>query len=135
MSSEDSEKSKKTIRDNKSVVKKTYVSWKQIENLILKKVPEIKNVKDIFGIPRGGLVAAVILSHKLDIPLTKNITKNTLIVDEICDSGKTFIELEKQLGFKPKTFCIHKKSIAKYQPTYICKELKTKSWIVYPWEE
>ncbi|MFT4261204.1 MAG: phosphoribosyltransferase [Candidatus Woesearchaeota archaeon] len=120
MPSKNNKESKTIIRNNKPGIKKTYVSWKQIENLILKKVGEIKNVKDIFGIPRGGLIAAVILSHKLDLPLTNKITKQTLVVDEICDSGKTFIELEQKLGFKPKTFCIHKKSIAKYEPTYYC---------------
>lgn len=114
---------------------KQNISFKQIENLILSKLSKIKNVKNIYGIPRGGLVPSVILSHNLNIPLTDKITKQTLVVDEICDSGTTFEKLEKELGFKPITFCIHKKTISKYEPTYVCKVLKTKKWIVYPWEK
>jgi uncharacterized protein len=116
-------------------MKKQYISFKQIEKLILNKLSEIKNVKDIYGIPRGGLVPSVILSHNLELPLTNKITKQTLVVDEICDSGETFAKLEKDLGFKPITFCLHKKTISKYEPTYVCKVLKTKKWLVYPWEK
>ena len=48
--------------------------------------------KNIYGIPRGGLVLAVRLSHLLDLPIIIHKTKigqNTLIVDDIADTGKT----------------------------------------------
>ena len=45
----------------------------------------------IYGIPRGGYQLALHLSHSLNLPFKEknNITKKTIIVDEICDTGKT----------------------------------------------
>lgn len=111
------------------------ITWKQVENLITKNLHKIKNVENIYGIPRGGLIPAVMISHLTGLKLTSKITKKTLIVDEICDTGQTFIELEKELGFKPKTFVLHKKNIAKYEPTISCQNIRTKKWIIYPWEK
>ena len=43
----------------------------------------------IYGVPRGGLCLAVALSHKLNIKITQNPMKNSLIVDDIFDTGLT----------------------------------------------
>lgn len=49
-----------------------------------------KKYNEIYAIPRGGLILGVYLSHHLNIPLVTNIiSKNTLIVDDICDTGAT----------------------------------------------
>ena len=96
-------------------------SWKQFEDdcETLAVWARGKKFKSIFGIPRGGLVLAVKLSHLLDIPLVLNredITGHTLIVDDIADSGGTLERLkapsaviarspryirEKTLGLRP----------------------------------
>ena len=134
MASNNNVKNNQSLDSNESKVKKIYISWQEIEDLINSNLTKIKNVKDIYPIPRGGLVIGVMLSHKLNLPFANKITKHTLVVDEICDSGKTFIELEEKLGFKLNTFCLHRKSIAKYSSDIVCKELTTPDWIVYPWE-
>lgn len=44
----------------------------------------------IYGVPRGGLIPAVMLCHLLKLPLvTHAFEDRTLIVDDIVDSGKT----------------------------------------------
>lgn len=44
----------------------------------------------IYGVPRGGLVLAVALSHFINLPLlTTAPDPKALIVDDIADSGKT----------------------------------------------
>ena len=43
----------------------------------------------IYGIPRGGLVAAVLLSHITGIPLHLEPWHNSLILDDIADTGLT----------------------------------------------
>jgi len=51
-----------------------------------------KNFKSVFGVRRGGLVVAVELSHRLDLPLVvseEDITKDTLIVDDLIHTGDT----------------------------------------------
>ena len=86
---------------------KLFLSWGDIDNLIEdlcyhiqpnKKKPLI--FESVTGLPRGGLIPAVMVSHKLGIPFIEVETlnpiegwkmknKNTLVVDDICDSGKT----------------------------------------------
>ena len=46
---------------------------------------------------QGGLIPAVMLSHRLKIPLVKgDIGPDTLIVDDICDSGETLDKFVKK---------------------------------------
>ena len=116
---------------------KLFLSWEDIDLLvdvlsgkIKKKCPEIDS---IMGLPRGGLIPAVILSHKLNLPLVSELTENTLIVDDICDSGKTFIEIYKQypnLKFASLHFKPH---ISDFNPTVYSTTVGD-LWVVYPWE-
>jgi len=45
----------------------------------------------LYAIPRGGLIVGVCLAHRLQLPMLQkeHITDKTLIVDDICDTGKT----------------------------------------------
>jgi hypoxanthine phosphoribosyltransferase len=72
---------------------KIYLSWDIIETLVDVLAMNIKKseIDSIMGLPRGGLIPAVMLSHKLNLPLVFEPTEKTLIVDDICDSGETFI--------------------------------------------
>lgn len=75
--------------------KKAYkLTYKEFEDRIKKIAERIKNnpeIEDIFGIPRGGLVPAVRLSHLTGLPLTNNPrNKHTAIIDDCLDSGNTF---------------------------------------------
>jgi len=87
-------------------------------------------VDNVYGIPRGGLVVAVRLSHLLDLPLTRDIGDETLIVDDIIDSGKTMQRIAIQ-GINP-TACLvwYEKSI--FVPDkYVWKK---KRFVFFPWE-
>ena len=88
-------------------------------------------VKSIYGIPRGGLVVAVRLSHMLDLPLildSKEIQPHTLVVDDIADSGKT---LRKYKNSLTATLYYNKRS-AVIPKFWIFK--KKDKWVVFPWE-
>ncbi len=113
--------------------KKVYLNWEDIELLIQKTAKEVKNIKNIYGIPRGGLIPAVRLSHILKIPLTQEIEENTLVVDEICDSGETLKKiLEKH---KVKTLSLHTRKSSKIKPDITGEFIQNNDWIVYPWEK
>ena len=43
----------------------------------------------VYGVPRGGKIPAAMLAQTLDLPLRNNPRTNTLIVDDIVDSGRT----------------------------------------------
>jgi hypoxanthine phosphoribosyltransferase len=117
---------------------KIYLTWSNIEILVHDLCAQITmsgiQIEHIYGLPRGGLTPAVMVSHRLGIPMTQDPNSpNTLIVDDICDSGETFKKLYKQypnvefacLHFKPHTSVFH--------PTFFTK-FHSNDWIIYPWE-
>lgn len=85
---------------------KFFYSWQEFDGDI-KKISAWargQNFDSVYGIPRGGLVTAVLLSHRLNLPLKLKIEElngKTLIVDDISDSGKTLEKFGTQLSFKP----------------------------------
>lgn len=118
--------------------RKQFYTWKQFESDCGKLADIIKQssrkIDSLYGIPRGGLVLAVRLSHKLGLPLIihhANIGENTLIVDDIADTGDTMVEF---LGRKKYlTATLFYNSSSKYTPAYFCR--KKVGWVVFPWEE
>ena len=117
-------------------MKQQYYTWQQFD----KDCHEITNwikgynlkFKNIYGIPRGGLCMAVKLSHLLDIPLTNKISKETLIVDDISDTGETLFKLVKEKDNTVITLFYHEQS--KFTPL-LYMNTKKKLWIHYPWEK
>ena len=120
---------------------KLYLTWEDIENQITDLAEQIsksqENIIAIYGLPRGGLIPAVLLSHKLGVkyvnewPLIKDLyhPDNVLIVDDICDSGKTL----KGYNNYP-TATLHYKPSAVTKPTFYSDIAEEDVWIVYPWE-
>ena len=113
---------------------KIAVSWWDMSDLIKdlgEKIPfEVPLADSIYGIPRGGLIPAVMLSHKLGLPLVDTIGKNTLVVDDICDSGVT---LKKSPG-QFTAVLYHKPHTSIFTPDIWAREHKGHEWLIYPWE-
>lgn len=129
------------------VMNKHYISWEEIEVLVNNLSLKIKNsktkYKNIFGLQRGGLIPAVMISHQLGIPMAKgDIGPTTIIIDDICDSGETLDKLVKDyqtlyafpfnlntavLHYKPHTSC--------FEPTFHSELYLSDYWLVYPWEK
>ena len=111
---------------------KVFVYWDDISVLVDELCNTITSsgvqIKSITGIERGGLIPAVMISHKLNIPYVTKINKHTLVVDDICDSGET---LKNTIaGY---TATLHYKKTASFTPDFYSKEVG-EEWIVYPWE-
>jgi len=111
---------------------KMFVSWDDINILVEDLCTTIKQsgaqIKSITGIERGGLIPAVMISHKLNIPYVTKINKHTLVIDDICDTGETLKNMV--AGY---TATLHYKPTAIFTPDFYSKEVGTE-WIVYPWE-
>ena len=110
---------------------KRYISWKEVEtlvNILHDNILESDEEFDaVIGLPRGGLIPAVMLSHKLGLPY--NLNENALVIDDICDSGKTLKTIQSPtavLHYKPHTSII--------EPTFYACKFESDDWIVYPWE-
>ena len=126
---------------------KSYIDWVEIDSLIFQLLYRIRTselkFKNIYGLPRGGLIPAVMLSHRLEIPLVKgDIGPDTLIVDDICDSGETLDKFVKKyqtlysFPFNLKTAVLHHKPHTScFEPTFHSELYLSDYWLVYPWEK
>jgi len=120
---------------------KRYLSWNDIDRAISRIVASINSsevkINAVGGLPRGGLIPAVMLSHRLSIPFVsqaqlQTTIGNILIVDDISDSGRTL----KRFKFEENiyTATLHWKQSSEYQPHYFWEIAYENEWIVYPWE-
>ena len=119
---------------------KTFYNWEDVEGRVSDLCQKLKHesFESVYGIPRGGLIIAVMVSHKLGIPLITDLRgmygKKFLIVDDIADTGRT-LEKAKKLEVchyaKYATLDYHKQSIV--VPDYWIYE-KGDKCIVYHWE-
>ena len=120
---------------------KEFVSWNVIDEAVTDIAFHLKQTnkdfKGVYGIPRGGLILAVMLSHKLDLPLIMSkdeLDENSIIVDDIADTGLTLEKMKRLEVCNGATFATldyHKQSSV--VPDYWISE-KGDNWIVYPWE-
>ena len=110
----------------------SYFTWSEFD----KSVEEIadkcrfKQFSGIYGVPRGGLCLAVALSHKLKIELISKPKKNSLIVDDVYETGltlTTFKDIEGAMFFV---------LFSKIKPTWWNTVFisKKSQGIVFPWE-
>lgn len=118
----------------------------------------------IVGLTRGGLIPAVLMSHKLNIPLipvsysspngngstakyrneplqpiTNDICHTTvLVVDDIADTGETLNDVcdyYVNLGYTVVTATLYYRTTSKFHPTYVGYVIDAHSpWVVFPWE-
>ena len=90
-----------------------YFTWSEFD----KSVEQIANkcmfkkFSGIYGVPRGGLCLAVALSHKLKIELISEPIKDSLIVDDVYETGLTLTTFKDIFiaifySHNPKTFSI-----------------------------
>jgi hypoxanthine phosphoribosyltransferase len=122
----------------------------------------------IIGLGRGGLIPATLLSYRLNIKslfcytlrsysddnkqTNEYITvqepgigisdykdKNVLIIDDLADTGETFIHARKVLqdkyglqNIKTASICI--KANTKHIPDFYIQEYPAEKWLNFPWE-
>ena len=109
-----------------------YFSWDQFDKsveLIANKCKFLE-FSGIYGIPRGGLCLAVALSHKLNLNLISEPIKNSLIVDDIYETGTTLNTFKNIDGAK--FFVLFSKVKPIWWNTVFITNKK--EWIVFPWE-
>lgn len=115
----------------------------------------------VVGLSRGGLVPGVILSHLYNVPLMPiswstrdHLSRDwggvssiawkiphtpVLIVDDICDSGKTFESLFAQLGYRNghenlKFASLYYKKSSTFTPDVYGEIVSDHTWIIFPYE-
>jgi hypoxanthine phosphoribosyltransferase len=84
----------------------------------------------IHGIPRGGLVLAVCLSHRLGLPLLATPQRGCLVVDDVYETGLTLAPYRQLEGSQVVVW------ISKAEPQWwqAVEVVESSEWIVFPWE-
>ena len=87
-------------------------------------------ISGIHGIPRGGLVLAVALSHRLELPLLPEALPGCLVVDDVFETGRTLIPYRELEGAMLLVW------ISKAEPLWwqAVEVDPSPDWIVFPWE-
>ena len=116
---------------------KSYTTWNEVEQACDEIAKWVSNsnieFKGIWGSPRGGLIPAVILSHKTGLKLFEEPrVRPLLVVDDIADTGDTLSSFSTLDDVYTATIHYHKQSI--FVPDKWVLEKKDE-WIVYPWEK
>ena len=110
----------------------SYFTWSEFDKSVehIANKCKLLNFTGIYGVPRGGLCLAVALSHKLKINLISEPIKNSLIVDDVYETGITLSSFKNIEGVK--FFVL----FSKLDPTWwnTVKLSKKNEWIVFPWE-
>ena len=109
-----------------------YFTWSEFDKSVDYIANQCKFLKfsGIYGVPRGGLCLAVALSHKLDTKLVEKPSKNSLIVDDIFETGITLSNFKHIEGANFYVLVSKKKPIWWNTVNISYK----KEWIVFPWE-
>ena len=110
-----------------------YYTWSEFDKSVdhIANKCKLLDFSGIYGVPRGGLCLAVALSHKLKIDLISEPIKNSLIVDDVYETGITlnaFKDIEGAMFF-----VLFSKIEPKWWNTVHVS--KKNEWIVFPWED
>ena len=109
-----------------------YFTWNEFDKSVDHIANEFKyhKLSGIYGVPRGGLCLAVALSHKLDIQIIEKPSRNSLIVDDVFETGITLSKFKHIEGANFFVLVSKKKPI--WWNTVILSHKK--EWIGFPWE-
>lgn len=138
--------------------------YRALEHIISQMEAEGYKPTMIIGLSRGGLVPAVVLSHALHVPLTpiswslrdhvhtdfpfdaekrvlshleENEDNRVLVIDDICDSGETFKEIQRNFSGVVTLFeyaCIYKRKGSGFDPRFVGEHIVGEDWIDFSWE-
>ena len=115
------------------------VTWKDVETFV--EEVEILNqhakFTGVYGLARGGLIPAIMISYKLGIPLLQAPCRGCIIVDDIADTGRSLshyiLNRTNDVKYFIATIYYSKQSIVR--PDYYMREKEDDKWVVFPWEK
>ena len=128
------------------MTKSQYVSWNEIENTIQivsnKILKSSKNFSTITTISRGGLIPSRLLADSLGIEKIfvdqDVVSSDSLFVDDIFDSGKTFSDvLSKATDSSKLTFAtlFARRGVSYPEQLIYGEQTLDDSYLVFPWDK
>jgi xanthine phosphoribosyltransferase len=122
-----------------------YMTWEHFDEAIRSAVTQLSNhpllpdgASGVYGIPRGGLIVAVTLSHRLSIPWLPEPQPGCILVDDVIETGQTMQALLNKL---------HKQHPGLHWPAWVWitksrlpqidyyRYIDPKIWVCFPWSD
>lgn len=143
------------------------ISWREMSRLAHSITEQIDPPTHVAALSRGGLTLGVMLSHHWNVPLIpiqwstrdhasknmedamrvlvtlgENDSNHVLLVDDICDTGRSLRELTEFLydhhlpGARERitTACLFRKPESVFTPDLIGEVVGQDTWVVFPFE-
>ena len=121
-----------------------HLTWYHVNELVDTLEAQIRQAKChyelIAGVVRGGLIPAVMLSHRLHIPMMAitsrtliPVTERCLVIDEIYDTGETIKQLKEINPSIHVGVLFHNEVLSDLE--YFAVKDPLTEWIVFPWEK
>ena len=109
-----------------------YFTWSEFDKSVNYIAERCKfwKLSGIYGVPRGGLCLAVALSHKLNVQIIERPLKNSLIVDDVFETGLTLNNFKNIEGAN--FFVLFSKKEPIWWNTVNLSQRQ--EWVVFPWE-
>ena len=109
-----------------------YFTWDDFDKSVDHIANQCKSLElsGIYGVPRGGLCLAVALSHKLNVQIIERPLKNSLIVDDVFETGLTLNNFKNIEGAN--FFVLFSKKEPIWWNTVNLSQKQ--EWVVFPWE-
>lgn len=107
--------------------------FKEAIDNIVRQIKQSKfDIKRIYGVPTNGLIPAVYLKHALQLPLIleNDNKRDTLIVDDVVDSGLVMSKLNRQ----PTATVFYRKSKATVHVDFVGEFIWNDDWLLYHFE-
>jgi len=128
------------------MVNSQYVSWNDIENtvqLVSKKISKLsKNFSSISTVSRGGLIPSRLLADSLGIEKIfvdqKTISSDSLFVDDIFDTGKTYSDIISKVSNSSEiTFAtlFVRRGVTFPEQLIYGQQIFDDSYVVFPWDK
>ena len=121
------------------------VSWNEIESMVMvlsKKITKLsRTFSSITTLSRGGLVPSRLLADHLGIETIfvdkRKITSDSLFVDDIFDSGKTFDKISSKVDAPKKLVFVtlFARRGKKYPKNLVyAKKTNNDAYVIFPWD-
>lgn len=109
------------------------LSWQEFDGAVERlahQARQVPGLTGIYGVPRGGLVLAVALSHRLALPLLEQPGPGCLVVDDVYESGQTLAPYQHLPG------CHVAVWVSKAEPNWwhAAEVTASEEWLLFPWE-
>jgi hypoxanthine phosphoribosyltransferase len=130
-------------------------TWAEVQSQVTALADVVRRVAGdremaLYGVPRGGLVFALMLAHELGVDgrfavqSTDQFTVRpagaqvAIVIDDVCETGATFKKMRqrlgKSLGIPVCMVAVVEKQRAEMEPDASVVRMVDSVWVQFPWE-